>query len=161
MLFTTLFSISAESRIRNRKVKEAKKVCKLMQEDALLSRDGKKVFGTERHSLVIESLEEEPSVSLIKDKGEKICQWPLQEWNSILKQNQVENLITFKYHIDEFKEVIIPYAQKSDGKYFTWNISLKDCDLNNHKISEKLDLPKCETPKKRSKRGKKSKSGKK
>ena len=139
-----------EARIRMRKVKEAPKVCKVMQEDVFLSRDGKKVYGTLRHSLIIENSEENNNVSLVKDKGEKICQWTNADWNQVLKNNGVENLINFKYHIDEYKEVLYPYAQKADGSYFVWSIPFKDCLLDDQKTLAKLELPKCETPKKKS-----------
>jgi hypothetical protein len=153
MLSAVLISVNfAEARIRMRKVKEAPKVCKVMQEDVYLSRDGKKVFGTLRHSLVLENSEENNNVSLVKDKGEKICQWPNSDWNQVLKDNGVENLINFKYHIDEYKEVLYPYAQKADGSYFVWSIPFKDCSLADQKTLAKLELPKCETPKKKSRK---------
>ena len=149
----TVVSVNfAEARIRMRKVKEAPKVCKVMQEDVFLSRDGKKVLGTLRHSLVFENLAENSNVSLVKDKGEKICQWPNTDWNQVLKDNGVENLISFKYHIDEYKEILYPYAQKADGSYFIWSIPFKDCSLTDFKNTAKLELPKCEVPKKKSRK---------
>ena len=149
---TVLYSYSAEARIRMRKVKEAPKVCKVMQEDVFLSRDGKKVLGTLRHSLVFENSAENSNVSLVKDKGEKICQWSNDDWNQVLKSNNVENLISFKYHIDEYKEILYPYVQKADGSYFVWSIPFKDCSLADQKTLAKLELPKCETPKKKGRR---------
>ena len=89
-------SFQAEAgRIRNRKVKEAPKVCALMQEDVHLTRDGKMVYGTLRHSLVFENDEQMNNISLVKDKGEKICQWQSKVWNQIMKTNQVENQMGF------------------------------------------------------------------
>lgn len=149
LIITVFYSDFAEARIRMRKVKEAPKTCKVMQEDVFLSRDGKKVLGTLRHSLVFESSTENSNVSLVKDKGEKVCQWANEDWNQVLKNNNVENLINFKYHIDEYKEVLYPYAQKADGSYFLWSISFKDCSLADQKHLAKLELPKCETPKKK------------
>ncbi len=151
----TFFSVAADSRIRNRKVKEAKKVCKLMEEDLFLSRESKKVFGTERHSLVFEDSDSESTISVIKDKGEKICQWSVAEWTKTLKKNQIESTSDFKFHIDEHRDILVPHMKKKDGGYFYWNISLKDCELNNYYFSQKMDLPKCQTPKKRSKKSKK------
>ena len=152
LLMTVLCLDFAEARIRMRKVKEAPRVCKVMQEDLFLSRDGKKVLGTLRHSLVFENSAENSNVSLVKDKGEKICQWSFEEWNQVLKNNHVENLINIKYHIDEFKEILYPYAKKADGSYFIWSISFKDCSLADQKTLAKLELPKCEAPKKKNRK---------
>ena len=145
-------SVGAEARIRNRKVKEAPKVCKLMDEDAYLSRDGKKVFGTLRHSLVFEKTEENDSVSLVKDKGEKICEWTGEQWRQVLKNNAADNLIGFKYHVDEFKEYLYPYVRKADGSYFMMSIPFAACTLDEQSTKQKLELPKCETPKKSKKK---------
>jgi hypothetical protein len=151
-IFILIFSHLGEARIRMNKVKEAPKVCKIMAEDSMLSRDGKKVFGTLRHSLVFERSENLESVSLIKDKGEKICQWPGSQWEEILKNNGFENLTNFKYHIDEYKEILYPYATKPDGSYFVMNIPFADCGLSEQSTREKLDIPKCVIPKKKSKK---------
>ena len=158
VLFIFFISSNAESRIRNRKVREAPKVCKLMSEDALLSRAGKKVFGTLRHSLVFENSDTNDSVSLIKDKGEKICEWTGDQWRQILKSNAVENNIGFKYHIDEYKEFLFPYAQKADGSFFMITIPFLSCELSDQVTKEKLEIPKCEKPKKAKKRKKKKKA---
>jgi hypothetical protein len=152
LIIAVIYPDFTEARIRLRKVKEAPKVCKVMQEDVFLSRDGKKVFGTLRHSLVFENSSENSNVSLVKDKGEKVCQWSNEDWNQVLKNNTVENLINFKYHIDEYKEILYPYAQKADGSYFVWSIPFKDCALNDQRTLAKLELPKCETPKKKSRK---------
>lgn len=147
-----LFSLLGEARIRMHKVKEAPKVCKNMEEDSMLSRDGKIVYGTLRHSLVFEKAEALDSVSLIKDKGEKICQWSGAQWEEILKNNGFENLTTFKYHIDEYKEILYPYATKADGSYFVMNIPFAGCGLDDQATREKLEIPKCIVPKKGKKR---------
>lgn len=123
-----------------------------MAEDAMLSRDGKTVFGTLRHSLVFEKAENLESVALIKDKGEKICQWPGSQWEEILKNNGFESFTDFKYHIDEYKEILYPYAVKSDGSYFVMNIPFSGCGLDDQITREKLDIPKCVIPKKKSKK---------
>ncbi|MGZ3691064.1 MAG: hypothetical protein ACXVAX_06160 [Pseudobdellovibrio sp.] len=152
------FDVAHAGRIRNRKVKEAPKSCKLMQEDPMLSRDGKTVFGTLRHSLIFEKNEMEDSVSLVKDKGEKICEWSGDKWNQVLKNNGVENIIGFKYHVDEFKEVLYPYVRKADGSYFMVSIPFSSCSLDNQVTREKLELPKCETAKKSKKKKSKKKT---
>lgn len=153
LVVAVLFSFASfsEARIRLRKVKEAPKVCKLMDEDAYLSRDGKKVFGTLRHSLVFET-SGESTVSIVKDKGEKVCQWTGEEWNQILKNNGTENLVGFKYHIDEYKDFLYPYVQKADGSYFMMKIPFAGCQLSDQSTTEKLEIPKCEPPKKAKKR---------
>jgi hypothetical protein len=139
---------SEAGRIRLHKVKEAPKVCRLMEEDRMLSRDGKKVYGTLRHSLVFEKSENLDSVSLIKDKGEKICQWSGTEWDEVLKNNGLNESAKFKYQIDEYKEHLYPYVAKSDGSYFVMNIPFSGCSLESQSTIAKLELPKCEVPKK-------------
>lgn len=146
---------SAEAgRIRNRKVKEAPKICGLMQEDVHLSRDGKKVYGTLRHSLVFENDGQMNNISLVKDKGEKICQWQSTVWNQILKNNQVENQMGFKYYLDEYKEILYTYVQKPDKSYFIMTTPFATCSLEQQVTRADLDLPKCEIPKKTKKKSK-------
>ena len=151
--FILFGSIQAEAgRIRNRKVKEAPKICGLMQEDVHLTRDGKMVYGTLRHSLVFENDEQMNSISLVKDKGEKICQWKSTVWNGILKNNQVENQINFKYYVDEYKEILYAYAHKADKSYFIMTIPFATCSLEQQVTRADLELPKCEIPKKTKKK---------
>ena len=152
LAITVSFCSFSEARIRLRKVKEAPKVCKLMDENAFLSRDGKKVFGTLRYSLVLETSAETNTVSVVKDKGEKVCLWTGEEWNQVLKNNGAENLIGFKYHIDEYKDILFPYVQKADGSYFMIKIPFTNCQLTDQVTTEKLELPRCEPPKKAKKR---------
>ncbi|MBY0452538.1 MAG: hypothetical protein K2P92_05835, partial [Bdellovibrionaceae bacterium] len=135
------------ARIRNRKVKEAPKICGLMQEDVHLTRGGKKVYGTLRHSLVFENDEQMNNISLVKDKGEKICQWQSTVWNQILKNNQVENQMGFKYYLDEYKEILYTYVQKADKSYFIMTTPFATCSLEQQVTRADLDLPKCEIPK--------------
>lgn len=141
-------------RIRNRKVKEAPKICGLMQEDVHLTRDGKMVYGTLRHSLVFENDDQMNNISLVKDKGEKICQWQSTVWNNILKNNQVEHQMNFKYYIDEYKEILYPYVQKADKSYFIMTIPFSTCSLEQQVTRADLSLPKCEIPKKTKKKSK-------
>ncbi|MBY0553471.1 hypothetical protein K2P97_03010 [bacterium] len=148
----------SEARIRLRKVKEAPKACVTMKEDNFLSRKDKKVLGTLRHSILIEKNNEEPSITLVKDKGEKICQWTLDKWSSIEINNKLPNTEAFKFHIDEYKEVLYPYVQKDDKSYFIMEISFKDCSLDTQITKASLDLPKCENPKKSRKPSSKKKS---
>lgn len=138
----------SEARIRMRKVKEAPKTCVTMKEDSFLSRKDKKVLGTLRHSILIENSNEQPSITLVKDKGEKICQWTMDKWSSIEKNNRLPATEDFKFHIDEYKEILYPYVQKEDKSYFMMAISFKDCSLDTQITKASLDLPKCESPKK-------------
>jgi hypothetical protein len=142
----SLFVSNAEARIRLRKVKDAPKVCKLMSEDKLLSRDDKKVFSTERHSLIFEE-----AVELVKDKGEKICQWRLSELNTLAP---LEN---FKFFIDEYKGMLYPYAKNADGSYLVIRVPLATCSLDEILTQASFEQPKCDKPKtvKRKKKKKK------
>lgn len=142
----------SEARIRMRKVKEAPKACVTMKEDNFLSRKDKKVLGTLRHSVLIENADEEPSITLVKDKGEKICQWTMDKWPSVAKDTRLPAAQDFKFHIDEYKEVLYPYVQKEDKSYFMMAISFKDCSLDTQLTKASLDLPKCEKPKTKSRR---------
>lgn len=138
-------TFSAEARIRLRKVKEAPKVCAVMGEDKLLSRKFKKVYSTERHSLIIED-----DVALIKDKGEKICLWKKEDWGADL----------YKFYIDEYKEVLYAHKTNDDKSVEVIQISFKDCKLDDRLTLVEFKFPKCEAPKKSSKKKKKSKSKK-
>lgn len=143
ILSLLLFSV-AQARIVNRKVKEAPKACKLMTEDTFLSRKDKIVYGTLRHSLLIDN--DEQNITLVKDKGEKICQWSFDQWAGIQGDNKLPDLSKFKFQIDEYKNAIYPYVRKSDKSYFMMNIPLESCDLNNQITKVDLEIPKCEKP---------------
>lgn len=137
---------AVEARIVNRKVKEAPKVCAIMQEDRLLSKENKQVFGTLKHSVVIEG-----NVSILNDLGKKECQWPFD------KLNAYGNIGDFNYYIDEYKNYIYPYVKNEDQKSYTMlKISLVSCEIEDAVTYDKLELPKCEKPSS----GKKSKSKK-
>lgn len=151
MLSFFLFNHS-EAKIRLRKVKEAPKTCKVMEEDNFLSRKDKKVMGTLRHSVLIEDDENEKGIVLVKDKGEKICQWEMNEWSNIQSENKLPDLKSFKFYIDEYKNVIYPYVQKQDKSYFVMSIPMETCDLSNQITKAKLELPKCEIPSKSKKK---------
>lgn len=140
------------ARIRNRKVREAPRSCRLMSEDSFLSRRDKKVLGTLRHSLIIENSEDARTVTLIKDKGEKICEWKLEQWQSIEADNKLPEVTDFKFHVDEYKEILYPYVRKADGSYFLLKVPFKTCELSDQSTKAKLELPKCEPPKKKSRK---------
>ena len=139
-------NVSSEARIRTRKVVEAPKVCDFMTEDKLLSRPDKRVYSTLRHSLVIED-----SVALVKDKGEKICEWSLEEWSISAP------LKNFQFYIDEYTETLYPFAKKSDGFIFTMKISMANCQLKEKNNVEKFEKPACVKPKKVSRKKKSQK----
>lgn len=130
-------TLSAEAgRIRLRKVPIAPKVCANMNEDKLLSRGGKRIFGTLRNSVIIEQ-----DISLVDDLGKKICQWPtdkLQAYGDPTK---------FNFYIDEQRNALYPYV-KSDASYQFLKISLDDCSIGELQTTDKLELPKCEMKKK-------------
>lgn len=157
IIFLFLFQ-NSEGRIRLRKVKEAPKTCKTMEEDRFLSRDDKKVLGTLRHSVLIEDDEHDQSITLVKDKGEKVCQWNINQWAAIQTDNKLPDIKSFKFYIDEYKNVIYPYVQKKDKSYFVMSIPIQTCDLSNQYTNAKLQLPKCEKPVKRKIRYAKKKS---
>lgn len=155
ILFICLFIVQfSEAKIRLRKVKEAPKTCKTMVEDSFLSRKDKKVLGTLRHSVLIEDDDEDQSITLVKDKGEKICQWDLEQWSAIQQTNRLPDIRFFSFYIDEYKNVIYPYVQKKDKSYFVMSVPINTCDLSVQQTNAKLELPKCEKPskKKRSKK---------
>ena len=136
------------ARIRLRKVTEAPRSCKTMQEDSFLSRPDKKVLATLRHSLLIEKVGQEKVITLVKDKGEKICQWELDQWEAIQEENKLPDLSKFKFHIDEYKETLYPYVKKADNSYFMMKIPIATCGLDEQATLENLDIPKCQPPKK-------------
>lgn len=152
-----LFHFS-EAKIRLRKVKEAPKTCKVMEEDNFLSRSDKKVLGTLRHSVLIENDENEKTITLVKDKGEKICQWDFSQWSAIQAENKLPGLNSFKFYIDEYKNIIYPYVQKQDKSFFVMSIPIQTCDLSNQITRLNLDLPKCVIPSKTRKRSSRKRS---
>lgn len=155
LIVCLLFFQFSEGRIRLRKVKEAPKTCKTMEEDNFLSRKEKKVLGTLRHSVLIENDAEDQNITLVKDKGEKICQWNLDQWSEIQQDNKLPDIKSFKFYIDEYKNVIYPYVQKKDKSFFVMSIPINTCDLSIQRTNAKLELPKCEKPTKQRKRFKK------
>ncbi len=142
-----LFPVSSEARIRLRKVKEAPRTCKYMTEDPLLSRSDKKVLSTERHSLVFED-----SIDLVRDKGEKICQWRPSELNTL---GPIEN---FKFYIDEYKETLFAILKNPDESNMIIKVPLANCSLENTVTQKESFMPpQCQSGKKSSSRKRKKK----
>lgn len=150
LLFTQLVYIQYSSgRIVNRRVKEAPKVCAVMQEDKLLSKDKKIVYGTLKHSVVIED-----DVSVLNDLGKKECQWSFDKLNTYGSVN------SFNYYIDEYKNYIYPYFKKPDDSGYTiLKVSLSTCEIEDSSELDKLELPKCGKPIKKKRKSVKKKTG--
>ena len=127
-------SQSVEARIVNRKVKEAPRVCAPMKEDSYLSRDGKRIFGTLRNSVIINE-----EIIVVDDLGKKICQWPLD------KLSQFAEPLTFDFYIDEYKNKLYPHIKKENG-FLVMSVDLADCSMADTSYLEKLDFPKCVKP---------------
>ncbi len=138
-LFILIISVHAHARIRLRKVKEAPRVCQNMKEDKLLSRADKKVLSTERHSLIFED-----TISLVRDKGEKVCSWRISEMESLGPLDQ------FQFYIDEFKEVLYSYVKNPDGSQLIITTPFATCSLETKVTLPQFDPPKCEGPRKKS-----------
>lgn len=136
-----------EARIRMRKVKDAPKTCAYMKEDELLSREDKTIWATERNSVVIAD-----EVTLVNDLGQKFCQWDKASFASF------GDISNFRFYIDEFKEFVYPYLDKKNGEYVVFKIPFKTCSLENLKTVAQLEFPKCEKPKKNSKKRKNKKA---
>lgn len=134
LLAVSFYSQDSFGRIVNRRVKEAPKVCAVMKEDKLLSKDNKQVFGTLKHSVVIEN-----NISILNDLGKKECQW------SFDKLNAYGNIEAFNYYIDEYKNYIYPYFKHDDG-YTMLKVSLATCEIEDASTNDKLELPKCGKP---------------
>jgi hypothetical protein len=144
-----LSSISAQARIRLRKVKEAPRVCQLMVEDKLLSRPEKKVLSTEKHSLIFED-----GITLVRDKGEKVCNWRVSEFESLGALDQ------FNFFIDEYREVLYSYVKNPEASVLIIATPFATCSLESKVTLPEFQQPKCDKPKKTSKSKKKSKKKK-
>lgn len=132
----TLTEVSWAGRIVNRKVKDSPKVCSDMKQDSFLSRAGKKVYGTERTSVIIEN-----KVSVVNDLGKKICAWEID------KLSPYGNVTDFKFYIDEYKNYIYPYVKNSeDDSVTTLKISLNSCQIEETEEDTKFSTPKCDKP---------------
>jgi len=160
-LFFILLDISsiAQGRIRLRKVKDEPKTCTKMKVDDFLSRPEKKIFGTLRNSVVLED-----DVVVIGDLGKKYCSWSLEQFNEKMNLSSLnpesgemvwKNQIQF--YIDEYKNILVPFVKKDQG-YKQAVINLSSCDFENTSYTEDLQLPKCDPPKKTSRKKKKKNS---
>lgn len=139
LLTQSMFISAAEAgRIRMRKVKDPPKVCSVMSEDRLLSRNNKRIFGTLRNSVIVEK-----DISLVNDLGKKICQWTYEKWSNL------GDISKYTYYIDEQRNALYPYMKAANTYQFV-KINLDDCELGELQTADKLELPKCENPKKKS-----------
>lgn len=137
------FTFAAEAgRIRMRKVKDAPKVCSVMDEDKLLSRNSKRIYGTLRNSIILDN-----DISIVNDLGKKICQWPTDKWQAL------GDLAKYTFYIDEQRNALYPYMKDSNQYQFV-KISLDDCELGELQTTDKLELPKCEVKKSKKSRSK-------
>lgn len=140
-----LLSASNAGRIRLRKVKEAPKTCVVMKEDGLLSRKDKLVWSTERNSVVVDDSE----ITIVNDLGQKICEWNKSTFAALGKVDD------FRFYIDEYKDVIYPYLEKKDVGVVMIKVPMQTCSLNDQRTLAALEIPKCDKPKKSSKRNSK------
>lgn len=116
-----------------------------MKVDSLLSRPAKPIWSTERHSVVVAD-----DVTLVNDLGQKICSWNKSSFTSLGEVSE------FHFYIDEFKEVLYPYLELPEkGGYLLFKVPLKSCSLEDQSPTKDLDFPKCEKPKKSTKKKKK------
>ena len=143
-IIVLLASPVVSARIVNRRVKDAPKVCAIMKEDTLLSKENKQVFGTLKHSVVIED-----KVSILNDLGKKACQWDFD------KLNVYGNIGAFSFYIDEYKNYIYPYLKNENNKYTMLKISLATCEIEDSYANDKLEFPKCSKPPAKKSRSKK------
>ena len=144
-LFLSSFSLPAHSRIRLRKVKDAPKTCAMMKEDSLLSRPEKSVWSTERHSVVVAD-----DISLVNDLGQTVCTWPRSLFNPL------GDITNFRFYIDEYKEIVYPYIQNQQAGFLVIKTPFQSCSLDERTKISSLEFPKCEKPKGRSRKKKKS-----
>lgn len=142
--FMCLFGLlsTANARIRLRKVKDPPRTCMVMKEDELLSRKEKLVWATERNSVVVD----DSDITIVNDLGRKICEWNKATFAAF------GNVEDFRFYIDEYKDTIYPYIAKKDVGVTMIKIPLQTCSLNDQRTLASLEIPKCEKPKKISKR---------
>jgi hypothetical protein len=137
MSICIMFTLASEAgRIRLRKVPEAPKVCKVMKEDPLLSRRDKKILATLKNSLIINE-----QVSLVNDLGQKQCIWPVEKFQPL---GDVRNA---NFYIDEYKNVLVAYQKVPQGMAQV-QINIDQCQFDEYKLTDEVNLPKCSPPKK-------------
>lgn len=130
-------SVEVEARIRMNKVKDAPKTCKVMGEDPYLSRPYRRVWVTQRSSVVVDR---ENLVVLVDDLGRKICDWKSDDFEAL------GNLQDFRFYIDEYKEMFYPFVKREEGGFLRIDVPFKTCSLSKQQATEQVDLPKCTPP---------------
>lgn len=142
--FVILFFLStvASAKIRLHKVKPAALTCTNMKIESSLSRADKKIYGTEKTSVILKD-----DISVVGDLGKKVCQWPLEKFSQFGEVNKLS------FYIDEYKNILVPYA-KNENSYRSVKISLDNCSFEDEKTLTELNFPKCDPPTKKSKKRK-------
>lgn len=126
--------MEASARIVNRGVKETPKVCSMMKSDMMLSRAGKKVYGTLRHSIVIED-----KIDVVNDLGKKICSFNFDALNPY------GDVGSFEFYIDEYRNYLYPFIKDNAG-VTTLRVSLNSCEIEAAVEGEQFETPKCSKP---------------
>lgn len=134
IIIILLVSIFSPAKIRLRKVKDAPKTCSIMKEETSLSRMNKKIFGTEKNSVVIED-----NVSLVGDLGHKLCEWPPEKFSPI------GDLKNISFYINEYKNFIIAF-QKNKDSVRQVQINIDSCQFDELKTLTQVSFPKCDPP---------------
>lgn len=144
LIFALLFfgSPFANAKIRIHKVKPAALTCAHMKIESSLSRADKKIYGTEKTSVILKE-----DISVVGDLGKKVCQWPLDKFAQFGEVNKLE------FYIDEYKNILMPFA-KNENSYRLAKISLDNCTFEDEKTIAELNFPKCDKPTKKSKKRK-------
>ena len=131
-----------QAKIRLHKVKQAALTCSQMKIENLLSRTDKKIFGTEKTSIILKD-----DISVVGDLGKKVCQWPAEKFAQFGDVNKLS------FYIDEYKNILVPYS-KNENNYRLAKISLDNCNFDDEKTLSELSFPKCDKPLKKSKKRK-------
>lgn len=139
---------TANARIRLHKVKDPPKSCAVMKEDELLSRKDKLVWGTERNSVIVDDAE----ITIVNDLGQKICEWNKASFAAF------GNVDDFRFYIDEYKNLIYPYIDNKGTGVTMLTVPLQTCSLNDQRTLASLEMPKCDKPKKVSRRSSRRKN---
>lgn len=126
-------------RIRMNKVKDAPKSCTVMKEDPFLSRPYRRVWATQRSSVVVDM---QDTVTLLDDLGNKICDWKTDDFEAL------GNIQDFRFYIDEFKSMLHPYVKREEGGFLRIDVPFKSCSLSKQTALEQIEMPKCDPPKK-------------
>lgn len=154
ILFSSVF---LNAKIRLRKVKDAPRTCTVMKEDPLLSRANKKIFGTEKNSIVIDD-----GISLVGDLGHKLCSWPMASFTNLGEIKKTS------FYIDEYKNILIAFqkVQAADQQVSKQTsvrqiqINIDNCQLGELKNFTEATFPKCVPPKSKKKSKAKAKTKK-